>query len=299
MEYSGAMVPNSTYGNFPNSESDFMEELLFEGCWLESSSGFNFMQSTSNPRSLLLDPSHYMPSFDSSALSQRRQIYNEDDDDNDEQQESSKRVWIGPRAYPNPSSSVKERLMMAVGYLKDCTRDRDVLIQIWVPIRRGGRQMLTTCNQPYSLNPDCKSLANYRAVSSGYHLLTEEDSGESVGLPGRTFLGKLPDWTPDVRFFRSYEYPRVSYAQQYDVRGSLALPIFERGSGSCLGVVEIVMTTQKVNYRPELEYVCQALEVFPLNFLIIYFQSLYFINFFSDIKLVLRATMIIMNKYKF
>lgn len=48
-------------------------------------------------------------------------------------------------------------------------------------------------------------------------------------------------------------------AKQYDVRGSLALPIFERGSGTCLGVVEIAMTTHKVNYRPELEYVCQAL----------------------------------------
>ncbi|KAG2376969.1 Protein NLP4-like protein [Vigna angularis] len=34
------------------------------------------------------------------------------------------------------------------------------------------------------------------------------------GLPGRLFRDKVPEWTPDVRFFRSDEY---------DVRGSLAV----------------------------------------------------------------------------
>ncbi|XP_021811506.1 LOW QUALITY PROTEIN: protein NLP2-like [Prunus avium] len=179
--------------------------------------------------------------------------------------EADRRLWIGPRVNPGPSSSMKERLMLAIGYLKECTKGRDVLIQIWVPIKRGGRQYLTTRDQPFSLDPNCKSLAGYRNVSKDYQFITEEDSAESVGLPGRAFLGKLPEWTPDVRFFRSYEYPRIDYAQQYDVRGSLALPIFENGSGTCLGVVEIVMTPQKVNYRPELEYVCQALEAVDLR----------------------------------
>jgi hypothetical protein len=40
--------------------------------------------------------------------------------------------------------------------------------------------------------------------------------------------------------------------------------VFERGSGTCLGVVEIVTTTQKMNYRPELDNICKALEVFSL-----------------------------------
>ncbi|XP_015893088.3 protein NLP2 [Ziziphus jujuba] len=299
MEYYGAMLPNSTYGNFPNTtsttttnaEEDFMDELLFEGCWLESSSGFNFMQPfSSNPHPLVVDPWHYLPSFESnSALSNmnpHHQIYQQDHTADQgsltenhhenyncfviESSSNSRssgngngghiggsRLWIGPRAYPNPSSSVKERLMLAIGHLKECTKHRDVLIQIWVPVRKGGKQMLTTYDHPYYLNTNCKSLANYQ-------LLTEEDSTESVRSPHRTFLGKLPEWKLDVRFFQSYEYPRVNYGQQHDARGSLAVPIFERGSGTCLGVIEFVMTTQMVNYRPE-EYVCQALEAVDLR----------------------------------
>ncbi|XP_024012438.1 protein NLP2 isoform X1 [Eutrema salsugineum] len=43
------------------------------------------------------------------------------------------------------------------------------------------------------------------------------------------------------------------------------LPVFERGSGTCLGVVEIVTTTQKMNYRPEVENICKALEAVNLR----------------------------------
>lgn len=82
-----------------------------------------------------------------------------------------------------------------------------------------------------------------------------------VGLPIRVFLGKVPEWTPDVQFFRSDEYPRVKHAHKYDVRGTLGLPVFERGSQTCLGVVEVMMTTQKIQYRPELESIRKALEV--------------------------------------
>ncbi|CAB4321323.1 unnamed protein product [Prunus armeniaca] len=266
-------------------EVDFIDEILFEGCWLQSNAGFNLLQQQQQlvcppiSQALTDHPSHYFPPYDHQSnstvahlsMSPHQQIYQEENTDGSYPEsdssfvvegntEAGRRLWIGPRANPGPSSSVKERLMLAIGYVKECTKGRDVLIQIWVPIKRGGRQYLTTHDQPFSLDPNCKSLAGYRNVSKDYQFITEEDSAESVGLPSRAFLGKLLEWTPDVCFFRSYEYPRIDYAQQYDVQGSLALPIFENGSGTCLGVVEIVMTPQKVNYRPELEYVCQALE---------------------------------------
>ncbi|KAE8659418.1 putative C2H2-like zinc finger protein [Hibiscus syriacus] len=120
--------------------------------------------------------------------------------------------------------------MQAITYLKESTKERDVLIQIW-----------------------------------SYNFPAEEDSKEAVGLPGRVFLGKLPDWTPDVRFFRSDEYLRISFPLEYNAGGSLALLVFERASGHCLGVVEIVTTTQKINYRPELEYIPKALEAVDLR----------------------------------
>ncbi|KAE8669935.1 Protein NLP2 [Hibiscus syriacus] len=251
MEGDGGFAPNSTFGNLSDAAAsmdfDFMDELLFEGCWLETRDVFNFMQpgpsTSSGPN--LNDPSQSMHQVQGTELGNR--------------------WWIGPRAESGSSSSVKERLMQAIGYLKESTKDRDVLIQIWVPVKRGGKHVLTTEGQPYSLNTNCKSLEIFRDVSKSYNFPAEEDSKESVGLPGRVFLGKLPEWTPDVRFFRSDEYPRISFAQKYNVGGSLALPVFERGKGTCLGVVEVVTTTQKINYHPELEHVCKALEAVDLR----------------------------------
>ena len=41
----GGFTPNSTFGNFSDAamDLDFMDELFFEGCRLETSDGFNFM----------------------------------------------------------------------------------------------------------------------------------------------------------------------------------------------------------------------------------------------------------------
>lgn len=297
----GSFTPNSVFGGPSDSAMDlnFMDELLFEGCWLETTDGFNFLQPGASTSSALNDSSHYSLTFENPNTPQKS--YGDDGQRSSlpenpppfypqaegfvgtqsdnwktfeaatasgqsesflvERTELNRRLWIGPSANPGPVSSVKNRLILAIRNLREFTKERDVLIQIWVPIERGGKNVLTTNDQPFSLDPDCQSLANYRNVSENYHFPAEEDSKEQVGLPGRVFLGKVPEWTPDVRFFKSEEYPRINYAQRYNVRGSLALPVFERGSGVCLGVIEIVTTTQKINYRPELENVCKALEV--------------------------------------
>ncbi|KAJ6365598.1 hypothetical protein OIU76_030388 [Salix suchowensis] len=170
-----------------------------------------------------------------------------------------------PRINPGISYSVKERLIRAVGQLKYWVQDRDILIQFWLPTEKEGKNVLTTIDQPHLVNSSCKSLASYRNVSTSYHFQAEEDSKDSVGFPGRVFLEELPEWTPDVRFFRSEEYPQKEHAIQHNVRGSLALPLFKQGSETCLGVVEIVTTIQKMNYRPEIDDICKALEAVDLK----------------------------------
>ncbi|WJX59890.1 hypothetical protein P8452_45162 [Trifolium repens] len=152
--------------------------------------------------------------------------------DHDDDQESGfvvgKRWWIGPRANPGPSTSVKERLVVAVGYLKEYTKNssNNVLIQIWVPALRRRSPLIHN------------------------HYLHESSSSAPVSVN--------PNTNVHVRFFRSHEYPRHQQ-QQY---GSLfALPVFERGSGTCLGVIEFVITNQTVvNYRPQLDHLSNALE---------------------------------------
>ncbi|XP_063940365.1 protein NLP2 [Daucus carota subsp. sativus] len=83
---------------------------------------------------------------------------------------------------------------------------------------------------------------------------------------------------PDVHLLRKEDYLRVDYALQYNVKGSIALPVTERGNGACLGVVEIVTTDGAclgvveivttgcdVNCLPEVDDVCKALEAIDLR----------------------------------
>ncbi|GAB2291641.1 hypothetical protein Dimus_025897 [Dionaea muscipula] len=181
------------------------------------------------------------------------------------------RIWIAPPEFNRgggPSTSVEDRLMRAIWYFKELNRDRNILIQIWLPVRRGTKSYLTTAEQPYYLDPASTThLINYRYVSEKCQFSTDKkEPKESPGMPCRVFMGKVPEWTPDVQFFRQDEYQRVGYARKYGVRGAISLPIFERGSGNCLGVVEIVTTRQKVTYHPEVESLCKALEVPSLPF---------------------------------
>lgn len=280
------------------TDLDFMDEIFSDGCWLETTDGSEFLHQIPSSSGALLDPLLLWPALETNGnlSASPSQKGNQDETQRpspDESQERSlvnatslgqntitlagccsvsennviegselgTRLWIAPRGNPGSTSSVTERLIKAIGYIREVTIDKDVLIQIWVPVYKGGRRILTTINQPFSLGSSCPSIARYREISENFVFSAEKDSKYLVGLPGRVYLDKVPEWTPDVRFFRSDEYPRVDHAQQYDICGTLALPIFEQGSRICLGVIEVVMTKRHIKYHPELESVCKALEV--------------------------------------
>ncbi|KAL5209583.1 hypothetical protein ABZP36_005206 [Zizania latifolia] len=92
-------------------------------------------------------------------------------------------------------------------------------------------------------------LASYRTVSRKYQFFVNESTRTELGLPGRVFIGRVPEWTPDY----------------FDIRGSVALPVFERRNRSCLGVVELIMTAQKINYNAKIENICNALKEVDLR----------------------------------
>ncbi|XVF63530.1 hypothetical protein PTKIN_Ptkin09bG0094200 [Pterospermum kingtungense] len=298
--------PGAMLGGPPDSamDLDYMDELLLDGCWLETTEGSEFLNLSPSNSNAFFDPAFIWPTSESKAgdlgggLSQgenQRPMLTGSSHVNETQGESlvrphfghnmvdadtglgllgdcindgsemSKRWWIGPRTNPGPTTSVMQRLIQALRYIKDLGKEKDVLVQLWVPVNKGGRRVLTTSEQPFSLDPNSHKLASYRNISVNYQFSAEEDSKDMAGLPGRVFLNKVPEWTPDVRFFRSDEYPRVGHAQQYDVRGTFALPVFEQGSRTCLGVIEVVTTTEKIKIRPELESVCKALEAVNLR----------------------------------
>ncbi|KAF4384775.1 hypothetical protein F8388_002935 [Cannabis sativa] len=299
----GVLSPSTILGapsEYP-MDLDFMDELFLEGCWLETRDGSEYISQTSSSNPLF-DPLFWPtletngdlnanPSQRSNQEGRQKSIFNEsvgvsvlralppsqtiNNAPNNpgvseglitENDEMRRKNWIGTKESQGPSSFVMEKLCRALMYIKDVIRDKDILVQIWIPVDKEGRRVLTTRDLPFALDDSCPKLARYRDISVKYQFPAEEDSkGLIMGLPGRVFSGKVPEWTPDVRYFRNDEYPRLMHAYQYDVRGTLALPIFEQGSRICLGVVEVIMTTQKIKYRPELESVCKALEAVNLK----------------------------------
>ncbi|KAK4283073.1 hypothetical protein QN277_000068 [Acacia crassicarpa] len=159
---------------------------------------------------------------------------------------------------------IKERMTQALRYFKELA-GQNVLAQVWAPVRMGNQYVLTTSGQPFVLDPHSNGLYQYRTVSLMYMFSASGGNDGILGLPGRVFHQKLPEWSPNVQYYSSKEYPRRNHAQHYNVRGTVALPVFEPSGQSCIGVLELIMTSQKVNYAPEVDKVCKALEAVNLK----------------------------------
>lgn len=298
-------MEDTSMRNYTNSSVDYdlMDELLSDGCWLETIGGSDLLQADTSNANALFSPSPFFwptsdmnysslntnqpeespeeeketsvnpndpNTFENQSVNQNTDVIAEysgrsEYHPTEELSHSNRSWWIAPGRSPGPFSSVRERLFQAIGYIKDTLGTGEALIQIWVPVNKGSKQVLVTDDQPYSLNPNCHKLANYRYASTSYEFEVEEDSNVASGLPARVFKEKVPEWSPDVRLFNKDEYPRIGYAQQFDVRGTVAVPIFETGNRSCLGVLEVVMTNQHISYHSELEKVCKGLEAVDLS----------------------------------
>lgn len=163
---------------------------------------------------------------------------------------------------PRPlSTSVEEKMLRALSFLKDSSAG-GILAQVWVPMRVGDQYVLTTCEQPYLLD---HMLAGYREVSRLFTFPAERRSGCVLGLPGRVFLSKVPEWTSNVSYYKKGEYLRVDHAANHEVRGSVALPVFEDPETTCCGVLELVTTKEKSNFDAEMDTVCNALQAVNLT----------------------------------
>ncbi|PUZ63415.1 hypothetical protein GQ55_3G066700 [Panicum hallii var. hallii] len=166
--------------------------------------------------------------------------------------------------YSDSSYFLKERLTLALRYFKEST-NQHLLVQVWVPIRKGDRYMLSTSGQPFVLDQRSIGLFQYRAVSMMYMFSVDGDNVKELGLPGRVYKQKVPEWTPNVQYYSSTEYARLNHAISYNVHGTVALPVFDPSTKSCIAVVELIMTSKKVNYASEIGKVSKALEAVNLK----------------------------------
>ncbi|CAM6066938.1 unnamed protein product [Sphagnum tenellum] len=128
-----------------------------------------------------------------------------------------------------PVSSLRHKLLQALRYVG---RSRaDALAQVWMPIVTtqgvGNNKscFLTTREQPYVLERKNDALWSFRSVSEEYDLpVVVVDEVEAAGT------GRVLD------------------------------PV----SGRCLAVVELVMKSEKVQYLPEIDIICRALQAVNL-----------------------------------
>ncbi|KAK1419701.1 hypothetical protein QVD17_28973 [Tagetes erecta] len=263
---------------FENSSSSlmdytYMDELLLDGCWLQAANGSIILNNNTSASNPFHDPPFQCPKFESNIQQPRSndpekdlpksQVKNLINPQNPSEvvTESRQQWWIAPMASSGSSLTVMERLIHAISYMRHYMSNKNALIQIWLPETRKGNKVLSTSQKLFTCDLSCPGLFNYRNVSESYHFRVAGDAKDSLGLPGRVFMQKVPEWTPDVRLFKSEEYARVSHAQEHDVRGSFAVPVFDQDVKNCVGVVEVVMTTQKSKYSLEIRNLCKALEV--------------------------------------
>ncbi|KAK1319374.1 Protein NLP2 [Acorus calamus] len=158
------------------------------------------------------------------------------------------------------SFSLADKMLRALSLFKESSGG-GILAQVWVPLKHGNDYILSTCEQPYLLDG---LLAGYREVSRAFTFSARESPDSFPGLPGRVFISRMPEWTTNVIYYSKAEYLRVNHAITHEVRGSLAVPVFDPHDRSCHAVLELVTTIEKSNFDPEMENVCRALRAVDL-----------------------------------
>ncbi|KAI4963153.1 hypothetical protein ZWY2020_019649 [Hordeum vulgare] len=136
----------------------------------------------------------------------------------------------------NSSCLFKEKLTHALRYFKEST-DQHLLVQVWAPVKSGDRYVLITSGQPLYLTTRALGCFSTGLCLSGHQM----------------------------QYYSSTEYPRLNHAISYNAHGTVALPVFDPSVQSCIAVVELIMTSKKINYADEVDKVCKALEAVNLK----------------------------------
>nr|CAB3463450.1 unnamed protein product [Digitaria exilis] len=85
--------------------------------------------------------------------------------------------------------------------------------------------------------------------------------GEPISGKCQVHLSMVDEYSDSSYFLKE----RLTLALSYNVHGTVALPVFDPYKKSCIAVVELIMTSKKVNYASEVGKVCRALEAVNLK----------------------------------
>ncbi|GFS38073.1 NIN like protein 7 [Actinidia rufa] len=137
---------------------------------------------------------------------------------------------------------VKDKVKLALRKFLLHYRAMETLVQFWAATTTlDGRTLLTTQDQPFALTRFSNRLCEYRMISKDYTFYVDGRNGEEeLGIPGRVYLNKCPECTPNVEYYSVKEHPQRNRALRCGVRQSWTLPVIEHSSQICVGVLELV-----------------------------------------------------------
>ncbi|GJY95356.1 hypothetical protein Tco_0511717 [Tanacetum coccineum] len=141
--------------------------------------------------------------------------------------------------------TIKERITSALKEFR--FRDKGVLVQFWSPVAVRNRWLLTTWDQPFGVGGADEGLYSHRLKSELLAIVVDVEDTEELRPQGRVYSQKLPQWSLDVN----------GGGNKY---GYIDIPVFESSGDSCVGVLEIITSSNYVDYAFEVQEVSRALK---------------------------------------
>ncbi|KAD3641667.1 hypothetical protein E3N88_30891 [Mikania micrantha] len=138
-------------------------------------------------------------------------------------------------------------------------REPRVLVQFWSPVTVRKRCLLTTLDQPFGLGMVDEGLYLYRLESEQRMFVVDGEHREDLGPPGRAYRQKLPEWSLDTHGLSNTQCAQDRFAS-YNIKGYISLPVFEPDSGCCVGVLELITSSNYVDYAFEVRQLSTALK---------------------------------------
>ncbi|CAL5436030.1 unnamed protein product [Camellia sinensis] len=117
----------------------------------------------------------------------------------------------------------------------------------WKVIEIGGKRLLTSRHQPFGFNHINEGLCWYKLISLDYEFDVDGVSEEHLGLLGCVFRHQQRESTPNVQYYSCNKYPQCDCAIICNIKQSLAIPFLEPSGRCCIGVLEMVLTTEMTN----------------------------------------------------
>lgn len=173
------------------------------------------------------------------------------------------------------SQIIKDKVTAALSGLR--FREPHILVQFWSPVTLRKRCLLTTLDQPFGLGAVDEGLYLYRLESEQRMFVVDGEHREDIGPPGRVYREKLPEWSFDINMLSTRQNLK-DWAASYNIHGYINLPVFEPDNGCCVGVLELITSSNYVDYAFEVQEVSRALKVVAFILPYSYFSSLHACN---------------------